>query len=340
MALTILGRAYRNGALRNLVASRSVRRAIASQRRTIGAAAARGDAVELFGAARKALQTRLGANWGIPCDAISTADVIARLAPGGERIREVFERADRLTYAGGGAVTHEDLEQLARTDIRRAERTGGNDMTTHSEVFPQGAATDSLDGAARTRRENASRRRPRRRPGGTRQMAAATVLVTCLGWAAGAAAHGEPPRAYSLRALVSQAQADLAGGRPGRALLAFERAQVLAPRAPAVVGGLVQARAAAGLPTREEGLAMRAAERLSPNEWSWIAMAGLGLGAAGLVVFAWGLIRRRGLFGAGFCGSGDRQLGIAGGDEGRATAERRGGDLIRRGCAHRAVRWG
>jgi len=126
-------------------------------------------------------------------------------------------------------------------------------------------------------------------------MAAATVLVTLLAWAAGAAAHAGPARGYSLRALVSQAQADLAGGRPGRALLAFERAQLLAPRAPAVVAGLAQARTAASLPTLEGGLAMRSAERLSPNEWSWIAMAGFGLGAAGLVAFAWALIRRGGL---------------------------------------------
>jgi len=126
VALTVLGRVYRNGALGNLVASRSVRRAIASQRRTIGAAAARGDAVELFGTARKALQARLGANWGIPSDAVSTADVIARLGPGGERIREVFERADRLTYAGGGAVIREDLSswpRLISEDLKALEAT-------------------------------------------------------------------------------------------------------------------------------------------------------------------------------------------------------------------------
>jgi hypothetical protein len=104
IALAILGWTYRKGALGRMVATRRVRREIAAQRRNIAAAAALGDAATLFGAGRKALQARLGAAWGIPADAIATADVVSRLGPRGEGIRDVFEHADRLTYAGGATA--------------------------------------------------------------------------------------------------------------------------------------------------------------------------------------------------------------------------------------------
>ena len=110
VVMTFLGRAYRNGALGRRLAAGRVRRAIALQRRTIGDAAARGDAAALFEAARKALQVRLGASWDVPSDAIDAADVVSRLGPRGDRIRELFERADRLTYSGGRADTRDDLK--------------------------------------------------------------------------------------------------------------------------------------------------------------------------------------------------------------------------------------
>ncbi len=109
LALAFLGRTYRDGALGRFVTARRVRREIARQRRAIEAAAASGDAASLFGAARKAFQARLGEAWGIPSDAIATIDVATRLGPPGERIHEVFERADRLTYAGGTSAAGEDL---------------------------------------------------------------------------------------------------------------------------------------------------------------------------------------------------------------------------------------
>ena len=110
VVMTFLGRAYRNGALGRRLAAGRVRRAIARQRQTIGDAAARGDAAALFGAARKALQVRLGASWDVPSDAIDAADVVSRLGPRGDRIRDLFERADRLTYSGGRPDTHDDLK--------------------------------------------------------------------------------------------------------------------------------------------------------------------------------------------------------------------------------------
>ncbi|HEX3904552.1 MAG TPA: BatD family protein [Polyangia bacterium] len=108
-AFSFLGRTYRNGALGRFATARRVRREVARQQRAIEAAAAQGDAATLFGAARRAFQARLGAAWGVPSEAIAAADVATRLGAPGERIHEVFERADRLTYSGGHSAASEDL---------------------------------------------------------------------------------------------------------------------------------------------------------------------------------------------------------------------------------------
>lgn len=108
VAFALVGRTYRGGALGRAVASRRLQREIAAQRRQIGAAASRGDAATLFEAGRRALQARLGAAWNVPAGAIATADVVSRLGTGGERIRDVFECADRLSYAGGSPAATAD----------------------------------------------------------------------------------------------------------------------------------------------------------------------------------------------------------------------------------------
>jgi hypothetical protein len=48
-------------------------------------------------------------------EAISAADVDARLGPRGRGVRELFERADRWTYAGGRALPPDELERWRRT---------------------------------------------------------------------------------------------------------------------------------------------------------------------------------------------------------------------------------
>ena len=126
LALAFLGRTYRDGALGRFVTARRVRREIARQRQTIEVAADSGDAGALFGAARRAFQARLGATWGIPSDAIAAADVAKRLGPPGERIAEVFERADRLSYSGGNSAASEDLHYwrgLVTDELRALETT-------------------------------------------------------------------------------------------------------------------------------------------------------------------------------------------------------------------------
>jgi hypothetical protein len=102
--------------------------------------------------------------------------------------------------------------------------------------------------------------------------------------------------------LVAQAAADLAAGRPGLAVLEYERARLLAPRAPAVRAGLSRARSIAGLPSRETSLAARAVRWLGAEEWGWVGMAGLVVLAVGMIAAAWGLIRRRGFLALAFAG--------------------------------------
>ncbi|HEX4403746.1 MAG TPA: BatD family protein, partial [Polyangia bacterium] len=91
--------------------SASSRRVIAARLREVDRAAAEGDAPALFVAARAAAQARLGDTWHMPPDAISAADIDARLGEKGARLRGVFEQADRLSYAGGTATPGKDLDR-------------------------------------------------------------------------------------------------------------------------------------------------------------------------------------------------------------------------------------
>jgi hypothetical protein len=106
-----LGHLARQGALARWRADRRLRSQLALQSRALREAARRGDAAALFGAGRRALQTRLGAAWGMPPEAIAAADVVQRLGPRGDRIRDIFEQADRHSYAGAHAAAGGDLEQ-------------------------------------------------------------------------------------------------------------------------------------------------------------------------------------------------------------------------------------
>jgi hypothetical protein len=110
--------------------------------------------------------------------------------------------------------------------------------------------------------------------------------------------------------LVATAEADLAAGHPGPAIVQYERARLLAPRAPAVAAGLARARSIAGLPPAEASVAARIASRLDANEWGWIGMAGLLLAAAGLGALSWRLMRSRGFLVLVLGGAGMASVGL------------------------------
>jgi hypothetical protein len=117
---------------------------------------------------------------------------------------------------------------------------------------------------------------------------------------------------FSARALVAQAEANLADGHPGQAILEYERARLIAPRAPTVTTGLSRAQSIAGVRSPDPSLATRAMRYLDPDEWGWVAMAGLILAGAGAVAVAWGLIRRRGFMALALTGVIAAGLGILG----------------------------
>lgn len=98
---------------------------------------------------------------------------------------------------------------------------------------------------------------------------------------------------WSVQALRELGEAYTAAGDHGHAVLALERARLVAPRDEAVAAALQRARENAGLPLPRESRVDRAIGTLSPDEWTWIAVGGLAFAGAGLVLIAWSTRRRR-----------------------------------------------
>ena len=97
-------------------------------------------------------------------------------------------------------------------------------------------------------------------------------------------------RGYSAPLLYDLGNAYLRDGKPAPALLAYERARLLAPRDEAIATNLAAARAALGIPV-ERSAVERWAGSLSLDAWAWLAASAfwLTVGAAG----AGGLWKRR-----------------------------------------------
>ncbi|HEY3816419.1 MAG TPA: tetratricopeptide repeat protein [Polyangiaceae bacterium] len=84
---------------------------------------------------------------------------------------------------------------------------------------------------------------------------------------------------YSAPALFDLGNAYLRDGKPVEAMLAYERARLLAPRDPDIERNFEEARKAAGV-DEDRGLASRAAHFLTANEWTWLATAAVWLAVA------------------------------------------------------------
>ncbi|HEY1814712.1 MAG TPA: tetratricopeptide repeat protein [Kofleriaceae bacterium] len=112
--------------------------------------------------------------------------------------------------------------------------------------------------------------------------AAATAFERSIsrdGWAAGT--------------LFDLGNAYAGANQPGRAILAYERALILAPHDAAIAANLARVRETAGVVAPEPSRLERAVATLDSDAWSWIALAGGVLACCGLVGRAWGY--RRGL---------------------------------------------
>lgn len=78
----------------------------------------------------------------------------------------------------------------------------------------------------------------------------------------------------------------------GHSILAYERAQLLAPRDPAIAANLAHVRADAGLSTSPPRSIDRTLAMLSPDEWTWLALGAGALACAGIVALGWAYRRR------------------------------------------------
>jgi hypothetical protein len=89
------------------------------------------------------------------------------------------------------------------------------------------------------------------------------------------------PSGYSAAALFNQANADARAGKPGLAILAYSRAQLLAPSDADIVANLHFVRAKAGLPDSPENWLARRLTYVRPNTLAPLGCFGLLLACIG-----------------------------------------------------------
>jgi hypothetical protein len=95
------------------------------------------------------------------------------------------------------------------------------------------------------------------------------------GSARAAAAENGAAAGYSASTLYNQANADARAGKPGLAVLNYERALLLTPNDADIRANLAFVRAAAGLPAEPENWFSRGVRVANPDALAWTALAGL-----------------------------------------------------------------
>jgi hypothetical protein len=132
------------------------------------------------------------------------------------------------------------------------------------------------------------RPKPRRRKHGgfTRSFCAAfeAILTVPIWLVSTLAVTAEQPResatatsGYSAAALFNQANAYARAGKPGLAILDYERARLLAPNDADIAANLRFVRAKAGLPDARESWLSRSLDWARPNTLAWLGSFGLVL---------------------------------------------------------------
>ncbi len=108
-------------------------------------------------------------------------------------------------------------------------------------------------------------------------------LALCGGQTLSQPSHSPQPR-YSADALYNLANAYARAGKPGLAVLNYERAALLAPDDADVEANLQYVRASAHVPTEPPDRFARFARAASPALAAWIGVLGIALVGAGLLV--------------------------------------------------------
>ena len=110
-----------------------------------------------------------------------------------------------------------------------------------------------------------------------------TVLAFVLLLGAAAARPESEPSGYSAASLYNLANSYARAGKPGMAILNYERASLLAPGDPDIQANLRLVRASAHLPSETPDALDRVARIASPFWISWIGVLGLTLVGASLI---------------------------------------------------------
>ena len=105
--------------------------------------------------------------------------------------------------------------------------------------------------------------------------AAWSVLMVCLALFGVARGAAQPQGGYSAAQLYNWANAYARSGKPGLAVLNYERARLLAPDDPDIEANLRRVRETSGLPPVNRSAIERMAARLSPRSLAWVGVLGL-----------------------------------------------------------------
>src|SRR5215472_11694495 len=114
-----------------------------------------------------------------------------------------------------------------------------------------------------------------------------------------AAPQSQPPPSppqYSADGLYNLANAYARAGKPGLAVLDYERASLLAPNDTDINANLEYVRASAHVPTESRKRFARIAQAASPTLAAWLGVLGIALVGAGLLArkitprFRWALV--------------------------------------------------
>ena len=117
-------------------------------------------------------------------------------------------------------------------------------------------------------------------------MRASTIvmLIASLALGAGQALAQPSQLQYSADGLYNLANSYARAGKPGLAVLSYERAALLAPDDPDITANLAYVRASAHVPMKPRNRFERFAQAASPTLAAWLGVLGLALVGIGLVV--------------------------------------------------------
>lgn len=110
---------------------------------------------------------------------------------------------------------------------------------------------------------------------------AAAALIVAL-WAGQAGAQASEP-GYSADGLYNLANSYARAGKPGMAVLNYERAALLAPNDPDINANLEFVRASTHLPAERRGRFARMVQAAGPTAWAWTGVLGIALVGAALL---------------------------------------------------------